>query len=274
MSSSPLSGYLGRRRGVAVEGGTTALAPDMARAAACCLGLGAGTCWGGRGACAGAAGPSAGTPSPTRCGPRRRGTPPRCRSCRRLPTAREAQWGDTHTYSTGWPRAAALTILALLDAAALVPDIGVDGVTPRAPLVPVGISAVILFQPVAGGWQEPAGSRVGRRAAGSPSPQGGRSHNAVPPLVSAIAPTLSPLPPRCPQPIPRCPMLPRATGGCCGAAGDTGAPVVMGCRGLPVLAAQTLLCRGPRAAVAGAVSHNAVPQVVWAEPGTASEPQG
>lgn len=66
-------------------------------------------------------------------------------------------------------------------------------------------------------------------------------------------------------------MLPRATGRHRGAAGDTGAPVVMGCCGLPVLAAQTLLCGGPCAAVAGAVGHDAVPQVVWAEPGTTSE---
>lgn len=168
----------------------------------------------------------------------------------------------------------ALTILTLLDAAALVPDIGVGGVTPRAPLVLVGVSAVVLLQPVAGGWQEPAGSRVGRRAARSPLPRGGRSHNAVPPLISATARILSPLPPRCSQPIPCCPQLPKPTGGCHRAARDMGAPVVVGRRGSPVLAAQPLLCGGPCAAVAGAIAHDAVPQVVWTEPGTVSEPWG
>lgn len=210
-------------------------------------------------------------------------------SCRQ-PGGSVGRWG----HGTEHPRPAALTVLTLLDAAALVPDVGVDSVTPRAPLVPVRVSAVILLQSIAGGRQEPAGSGVGRSTARSPSPQGQHSHSATPPPVGAIAPalsplppccppcphavpiahTLSPLPPHCPQPVPHCPALPRATSGCCGAAGDTGTPVIMGCRGLPVLAVQALLCRGPRATVAGAVGHNAVPQVVWVEPGTASEPRG
>lgn len=145
----------------------------------------------------------------------------------------------THTHGTGCPRHAALTVLALLDAAALVPDVGVDGVTPRAPLVPVGVSAVILLQSVAGGWQEPAGSGAGRSAAGNPSPHGRHSHNAVPSLVSAIvphvpiAPVPSPLPPQCPSHCPHCPH-----------AVPSPFPVAPHCQGPPVGAAGQLGIRG------------------------------
>lgn len=133
------------------------------------------------------------------------------------------------TRGTGCPWVTALTILALLDAAALVPYVGVDGVTPRAPLVPVGVSAVILLQPVAGGWQEPAGSRVGRKAARSPSPRGGHSHNAVPPLVGAIAPMLSLLPPCCPY-CPHAVPSPFLVAPCCPGplAGTAGQPGTRG----------------------------------------------
>lgn len=57
--------------------------------------------------------------------------------------------------SAGCPRSTALTVLTLFDAAALVSDIGVNGVAPRAPLVTVRVAAVILLQPIVEGWQEP-----------------------------------------------------------------------------------------------------------------------
>lgn len=125
------------------ECGTTTLAHGMARVATCCSGPGASTCQDGRGACVDAAGPSAGTQSLIQCGPRCHGIPPHCRSCRQLPKARGLSGGVTH--GTGCVWAAALTILTLLDATALVPDVRVYSVTPWAPLVPVRVSAVILL---------------------------------------------------------------------------------------------------------------------------------
>lgn len=101
---------------------------------------------------------------------------------------------------------------------------------------------------------------------GSPLPWGGHSPMLCYPgqchrtHTVPIAPTRSLLPPCCPQPIRYCPKLPCATGGCCGAAGDMEAPVVMGCCSLPVLAAQTLLRHGPCATVTGTIGHDAVPQ--------------
>lgn len=106
----------------------------------------------------------------------------------------------------------ALTILTLFYAAALVSDIGINSVTPRAPLVPVRVSAVILLQSIAAGWQKPAGSRVGRRAARNLLPWNGHSQDDAPPLsvpLPSSRPHCSCAIPHCSLPIPHCPMLPR-----------------------------------------------------------------
>lgn len=175
------------------------------------------TCRGGRDACVGAAGPSAGTRSQTRCGPQSPGNPPHCRSCRRLPTAGGGGGSVVMGMGgTGHPRSTALTVLTLLDAAALVSDVGVDGVAPRAPLVAVGVAAVILLQPIAEGWQESAPPwllplplhcapcpRAVLIAPSLPPPYSPPSHTVSIPLpMRAASHFLSLYRSHCPQPTP------------------------------------------------------------------------